>query len=187
MCVFIGWCDLSQDAQAAWAQGILSIVGVALAIWLPIRIANQERRRRYLGVEGLFIALHGRVDTLYQRARDGHVEFGHAVNDQDLARLIEAMDRIPAHDLPDAGLILPLIDAISAANRFKATYAELTGYGQVGTQFTQEKIETLKILRKGILELYLLVHRMGAYRFGSAFYRWRDRRRRRAENRGNAR
>lgn len=178
MCEFVGWCKIPLEAQAAWAQAILSVVGIGLAIWLPIRMATKERKRRYFGVEGLFISLFRRVDTLYARARDQKVPFGKTIEDDELGRLIKAMDSIPAHDLPDAGLIFPVIEAITASQTFRAEFAQLSAHGQLGTQWTTDRIEVLRKNRQIVLDQYLLVHRMGAYRFGSWFYRWQDRRQR---------
>lgn len=43
VCGFIGWCELPLEAQAAWAQAILSVLGIGVAVAIP---AWQQRMRR---------------------------------------------------------------------------------------------------------------------------------------------
>ena len=47
-CSFIGWCELRQEAQAAWIQAAASILALAIAIgvpWYQSNAASTQRRR----------------------------------------------------------------------------------------------------------------------------------------------
>jgi hypothetical protein len=45
-CSFIAWCDLRQEAQAAWVQAVASIVALGIAVGVPMYQAWSARRRR---------------------------------------------------------------------------------------------------------------------------------------------
>lgn len=47
-CSFIGWCDLRQEAQAAWVQAAASIVALGIAVGVPICHARGALRRRQM-------------------------------------------------------------------------------------------------------------------------------------------
>lgn len=45
-CYFIGWCSLAPEAQAAWAQAVFSVFGIAVAILVPWSIKKHELTRQ---------------------------------------------------------------------------------------------------------------------------------------------
>ena len=123
MCQFVGWCALPHEAQAAWAQAVLSVVAILVAATFPLiseRARKRERISVYLSMIG--VAFHrASVDTWNISNR-----IGSAVNplmdNRDWARITKMFENVQYHEMPDADLISILDDTQAAVQRFQGLW-----------------------------------------------------------------
>lgn len=66
-CELIGWCALKPEVQAAWAQAVLSVVAVGIAIYVPAKIEGRQRHRSFYAITGLLVAIAERVAELFSK------------------------------------------------------------------------------------------------------------------------
>lgn len=180
-CELIGWCTLKPEVQAAWAQAVLSVVAVGIAIYVPAKIEWRQRHRSFYAITGLLVAIAERVAELFSKVTSPPIQTGAAIEDPELKRLIDALATIPVHELPESGLVVPVIETLSDATVVLETYRKMTHNGQPGTPAWEADIDWMGI-HKGSIDRNLdLTVRMGRYSFGSWLYRWRDRHNRRLQ------
>ncbi|WP_141454198.1 hypothetical protein [Pseudoxanthomonas sp. z9] len=111
-CDWIGFCSLKEEAQAAWAQAVLSVFAIGVAIYLPHRDRKAELRRRL----DVYCTLLGTLSTQAKMDAE-HLERaiqigGDATRPLDgWQKMVDAIASCPLHDVPDHRLVLLLSDA----------------------------------------------------------------------------
>lgn len=174
-CDFIGWCALDASEQAAWAQAVFSVIGIAVAIYVPARMARHDRKRRVNAIVGLMLSTWQAMrryreswpqDVLHSRELP--------TRPSDLFALLDSIEAIPLSDLPDAALIFPLVDFGQAVRGF----VELMGEGRQANGLGEaERLVQLA------WKHFEIAHRFQLYRFGTPYYRWKSRRARKLAER----
>jgi hypothetical protein len=118
-CEWVGFCSLQAEAQAAWAQAVLSVLGIAIAIWIPARASRLERKRRVATVLALLSHIHESMCDVLGAIKPGADMRLIVPTKEKLDRLIAAAEAIPFHELPDPGIAYPLIAMIDHARDFR--------------------------------------------------------------------
>jgi hypothetical protein len=112
MCELAGWCSLPQEAQAAWAQALLSVMAIIAAGLFPVWHSKREVGRSVGSIVALMAYVSDTADGLV--ARLAQVEGSNGASNWDASawrRLLNAMDAMAIHQLPDEGLVHPVLMA----------------------------------------------------------------------------
>lgn len=155
MCELADWCSLTQDAQAAWLQAVLSGVAIIAAALFPVWHSRREVGRRVGSVVALMAHISDAADALV--ATLVSVEGSNAAKDWDPAawtRLLGAMDAIPIHELPDEGLVAPVLLARECVADIAADYARTIDRARNGYPPRDAEVSRIKRRSQAISEHY---------------------------------
>lgn len=172
------WTDicLASDTWAAWAQAVFSVLAIVVAIWIPTGMARAVRKDRYYAIVYLITAVEQRAMQLTKSIGDRKILAGSVGRDEEFDRLVEAIKSIPTHDLPESGLIIPLLESTRYAEEFQKAYAEATQFGDLpNAAWPTQHLRLLNLVNK-IIEQMVFCSRMGKYLYGSPIRRWLMRR-----------
>jgi hypothetical protein len=124
------WPELKNEVSAAWAQGILTTLGLFVAMWVANWQAQQARKHaQELRNEDLKQKREG-VMAIAEAAFDEVEAIEHASNSQDLdsffedqyhmdqfAHAITSLKAIPLHELHSYNMVVGILDLIDALLR----------------------------------------------------------------------
>ncbi|MBB4126242.1 hypothetical protein GGR77_001532 [Xanthomonas translucens] len=177
---------LKSEIWAAWAQALLSGVGIIAAAWLPNLAARREKKDRFYAVVALMFEASKRMYLIADLIALQKLPIGAGRLDEELAHLTAALDAIPAHELPEGALLYSIkgvrreVAAMNDLHRHVTSalfHADATWSGFSGA--ARESVEAMQRHMDQALEL-------GDFRYGSVVYRarhrfktWRKRRDRR--------
>lgn len=196
-CEWMGFCALEQEAQAAWAQALLSVLAIGVAVYLPHRDRTSELRRRL----DVYCALFG---TMHDQARRDADILRNAIALQATAerntggweRLAQSMGSVALHEVPDHRLVLLLTYATELAHVAGQAWER----GRVNTLVQPVRETALRELDKTATSMGRVYDEAVAIRnelgsatwMGAIRYRifrlrkwWRERREEAAEAKGN--
>lgn len=133
-CQIIGWCALSSAEQAAWAQALLSGIGLILAALMPLYLARWRRRTEINRIVEIF-----RITKLHA---DKTAEIRHQFGNEEIVKaqvnlwdgLRTALAEIPAHTTPDAELFQHIVIGRNAASRIYRAILDISTVGYTPTQ-----------------------------------------------------
>jgi hypothetical protein len=156
-CDFIGWCALNPPEQAAWAQALLSALGIGIAIWIPARAARRDRKRQTNAVLGLVEEVHAEMQDALRRldpaVTPGPVVMGSepgvhpwaiAQNLDTIERLVAALESVPLYSLPIEGMARSVVRLVPLAHRFVSEGRSLQEQTAVSSSYVDYKKNLLE-------------------------------------------
>ncbi|WP_267122928.1 hypothetical protein [Xanthomonas sacchari] len=166
---------LKSEIWAAWAQALLSGVGIIAAAWLPNRTARREKKDRFYAVLALMFEAQKRLNLIATSISMRTLPIGAGKPDEELTHLTNALDAIPAHELPEGRLLY----SIKGVRRAVANMNELHRRVTDPLRFSNETWEDFRReARQLAVELTPHMDRateLGDLRYGSPLYRARHR------------
>lgn len=182
------WMDIcsASDTWAAWAQAVFSVLAIVVAIWIPTGMAKAARKDRFYALVYLISAVQDRAMELTKPIGERRILEGSIGRDEELDRLIAAMKTVPSHDLPEAGLIIPLLESTRYAEEFQRAYADATQFGDLPSAAWHVQHSRLLTIVTKLIDQFVFCERMGRYLYGSPIRRWVMRRERRRKALGGA-
>lgn len=153
-CDFIGWCALPLEAQAAWAQAVMSALAILVAASIPWLHGRHVRRRRIdMFVEMLSFAESWAIATveIIERA------VGRPIADNDpkmWSRIVGVFNQIPYHQLPDYRLFSILHDAGHISSEIETHYLGLLSASRLGLTVRESDAQILRGHHDALLICY---------------------------------
>ena len=123
-CHLIGWCALQPEAQAAWAQAIMSVLAIVVAV---VFSTSQERRQRRMQIDTYVEMLswaESEAESVIRFLRHADGKKISSNETSNWTRLLAAFNAIPFHDVPDSKLFSILLDATRSCERIKVMYED---------------------------------------------------------------
>lgn len=147
-CTWIGWCALPAEAQAAWAQAVLSVMAIVFAAWIAGRRERRELARKLDVYVNLISMAESRATSIQSPPRRG-AESREALADPSAGHLeyfqtyVEAFRAIHLHDLPDYRMLPVIEEARRACEELAAVLEVMERYR--GTDFPDRPSDALTI------------------------------------------
>ncbi|MET0548560.1 MAG: hypothetical protein ABW002_04725 [Xanthomonas sp.] len=166
---------LKSEIWAAWAQALLSGVGIIAAAWLPNRTARLEKKDRFYAVVALMFEATKRMYLISDGIAFRRLARGVGRPDEELTHLTAALDAIPAHELPEGALLY----SVKGLRRQVAAMNELHRRITPPHNFTDEAWEKFRVEARELIDA-MEPHmeqamKLGEFRYGGPIHRARHR------------
>ena len=144
-CEWIGFCALGDEAQAAWAQAILSVIAIFFAGWLPVRQRSNEHRARMDNYVGLLAYAYDLADDYCKKALQELGNVGASSwNYSEIQKISTTIDRVNPHEVPDWKLIPIFHDAHTALVAFAILIQGIISKARNGYPVMQNDLDILE-------------------------------------------
>lgn len=165
---------LKSEIWAAWAQALLSGVGIIAAALIPQSIARRDKQDRFYAVLALMLEAAKRMHLIADLIAYRKLPMGHDVHDQELSHLTAALDAIPAHELPEGALLFSIKGVrreVAAMNGLHRRITSSFHYSdEAWDSFRSEAFEMLEAMQPHMDNAM----RIGSDRYGTLLNRFRS-------------
>lgn len=144
MCQWAGWCGIEIEAQAAWAQAILSFVAIIAAGLFPIFHNAHQLARRVTSLYGFAQYVSDRAKGLVILLGYPDINISQWGDPVEWDQIRDAVLAVPIHDLPDEQLVGPFLELREVASRMSSSYRDLITHVRGGGKPTEAQTRKVR-------------------------------------------